>query len=92
MPLCKRRTCCITNISLTFYILQGVAKYLKYGIALEVIRTILKNINQITANPVSSVITILSKVKLNIVSFLVGYVGIYKVNHHLFVAIFSHII
>lgn len=62
-----------------FCVLQGVTKFLKYGIIVEILRTMIRDFSVILTNPFEFLATIGSRVKFNILCFLVGYVGINRV-------------
>lgn len=64
---------------MSIIILQGVTQYLKYGIVVEILRTVIRNFPVIVKDPVEFLVTIGSRVKLNMLCFLVGYVGLYRV-------------
>lgn len=62
-----------------FHNFQGIRKYLKLGMGLEMARFIIYNYNSIFRNP----LTVVNRLNWNLVLFLVGYVGIYRVSEKL---------
>lgn len=62
-----------------FY-LQGIKKYFKLGLGLEIARNLIYNYGLILKNPLKIFHVFVSRLNWNLVLFLVGYVGIYRVS------------
>lgn len=59
---------------------QGVKKFFKFGLSLEVARSIIYNYPKILRNPLNIFNVFFKRLNWNLVTFLAGYVGIYRVN------------
>lgn len=69
---------------------QGVKKYFKYGLSLEVARSVIYNYPKILRNPLNIFHVFLKRLNWNLVMFLPGYVGIYRVRILFFFSHFSN--
>lgn len=58
------------------FILKGIGRFLKYGFCLEIVRNLISNYDLILRNPMK---ILLKRFNWNLIVFLVGYVGIYRV-------------
>lgn len=65
---------------LDILLLQGIKKYFKYGIGLEIARSLIYNYNLMLRNPFNLFEVFVMRLNWNLVLFLVGYVGIYRVS------------
>lgn len=58
-----------------FFCPKGICKFLKFGLGLETARNIIYNYNLIFRSPLQFI----KRLNFNLILFLVGYVGIYRV-------------
>lgn len=62
-----------------FIYFQGVKNYFKFGVGLEIARSLIYNYSLIIQNPLKIFQVLLIRLNWNLVFFLSGYVGIYRV-------------
>ncbi|XP_055678183.1 uncharacterized protein LOC129786941 [Lutzomyia longipalpis] len=66
------------------FVLQGVRTYANYGLMLELLRNIVGNFGKIKAKPGNFLELATRRINYNLVTFLMAYVGCYRLTHCLF--------
>lgn len=69
------------HLFFAIFFVQGIKKYFKFGIGLEIARSIIYNYGVILRNPLKIFQVLLMRLNWNLVLFLSGYVGIYRVRY-----------
>ncbi|XP_055324797.1 uncharacterized protein LOC129579144 [Sitodiplosis mosellana] len=70
--------CCAHEMNCDSYIYEGIKKFFKFGLGLEIARNIIYNYSLILKNPLKFFEVFFKRLNWNLVLFLVGYVGIYR--------------
>lgn len=83
--------CCAHEDSCDTFILTGIKKFFKFGLGLEIARNIIYNYSRILRNPLNIFPIFFKQLNWNLILFLVGYVGVYRVRLTFFFQILEKI-
>ncbi|XP_031619734.1 uncharacterized protein LOC116338535 [Contarinia nasturtii] len=70
--------CCAHEDSCDTFIFNGIKKFFKFGVGLEIARHLIYNYSRILRNPLIIFNVFFKQLNWNLVLFLVGYVGVYR--------------